>query len=87
MKHRASPKFWQLRDGLPSQVQEIADKNFALLKANARHPPLHLKKIGGLWSVRVGDNYRAVGLDDPEGIYWIWIGTHAEYDGLVRRLK
>jgi len=36
-----------------------------------------------LWSARVGQNYRALGLDVEHGIYWIWIGTHADYDALV----
>jgi hypothetical protein len=30
--------------------------------------------------VRIGDHYRALGTDVKEGIYWIWIGSHADYD-------
>lgn len=40
-----------------------ADKNFALLKDNPRHPSLHFKKVGTLWSARVGEQYRALGKD------------------------
>ncbi len=83
MKHVTTPQFWELYRQLPSGVQELADKNFALLKANPRHPSLHLKKIGWLWSVRVGVHYRALGLDKGEVIVWFWIGSHAEYDKLV----
>jgi hypothetical protein len=32
---------------------------------------------------RVGEHYRAIGTDVEEGIYWVWIGTHAEYDKIV----
>ena len=85
MRHRASPKFWGLYEKLPKAARAIADENYKLLKSNPRHPSLHLKKIGKLWSVRVGDHYRAVEIDDlPDGIYWIWIGTHAEYDRMIR---
>jgi len=42
-----------------------------------------LKKTSGLWSVRVGEHYRALGIDVKEGIYWIWIGAHAEYDRII----
>ncbi len=81
MKHRASPKFWSAYRSLPIEIQQLADNKYELLKSNPRHPSLHLKRIGDLWSVRVGDHYRALGLDDDDdGIYWIWIGTHAEYD-------
>ncbi len=61
-------------------VRDLADKNFQLLKADPKHPSLHFKKIGKLWSVRVGAHYRALGLDKPEGIVWFWIGSHADYD-------
>jgi mRNA-degrading endonuclease RelE of RelBE toxin-antitoxin system len=68
---------------LPADIRALADKNFALLKSDPRHPSLHLKRIDGLWSVRIGDHYRALGTEVKEGFYWIWIGTHAEYDRIV----
>ncbi len=63
---------------LPREVRELADKSYELQKANPRHPSLRLKRIEGLWSVRVGQPYRALGIDAPAGIQWIWIGSHAE---------
>jgi len=83
LRHFASSRFWSLYRDLPDEIRQLADKNFALLKANPRHPSLHFKQIGELWSARVGQNYRALGLDVEHGIYWIWIGTHADYDALV----
>jgi hypothetical protein len=61
----------------------VADKNFELLKADPYHPSLHFKKIGQLWSVRVGAHYRALGLDSNDTVVWFWIGSHADYDKLV----
>ena len=87
MTHFALPRFWWHYRQLPETVQQLADKNFDLLRANASHPSLHFKKIGRkkqLWSARVGDHYRALGLDKPEGVVWFWIGTHAEYDLILR---
>ena len=83
MKHIASPKFWALYRALPIEVQSLADKNYALLKENPHYPSLHFKKIGELWSARVGDHYRVLGHGVPEGVHWFWIGTHGEYDKLV----
>ena len=83
-RHLASPGFWELYEALPAEVRALADKNFALLKSDPRHPSLQLKKISQLWSVRVGAQYRALGFDVKEGIYWFWIGPHAEYDRMVR---
>ena len=85
MKHRhfASPRFWTLYEALPTEVRALADKNFALLKSDPRHPYLHFKRLSGLWSVRIGEHYRALGTDVKEGIYWIWIGPHGEYDRIA----
>ncbi len=63
----------------------MADKNYALLKENPQHPSLHFKRIGQLWSVRVGARYRALGTDVDGGIVWFWIGTHGEYDKMSGR--
>lgn len=80
MKHFRSSDFWVLYGKLPQEIQALADKNYALLKANPRHPSLQLNRIEGLWSVRVGQHYRALGIDAHEGIQWIWIDGHADYD-------
>ena len=84
MRHFASPEFWFHYRLLPESIRELADKNFALLKQDPRHPSLRLKKIGSFWSVRVGIGYRALGKDRTEGIVWVWIGSHAEYDSIIK---
>jgi len=81
--HHASPAFWKLYKSLPSEVRVLADKNYELIKTNARHPSLHFKKVGNYWSVRVGIRYRALAVEVPDGMLWFWIGSHAEYDRLV----
>ena len=87
LSHFASPDFWSSYNRLPTNVQQTADKNFALLKSDPKHPSLHLKKIGTIWSVRAGIHYRAIGMDAPgeeKGVLWIWIGSHADYDRLIK---
>ncbi len=83
MKHFASPAFWGRYNTLPEPVRRLADKSFALLKADHRHPSLHLKRIGRFWSVRVGRRYRALAVESADGPVWFWIGTHAEYDEML----
>jgi hypothetical protein len=58
-------------------------------KTDPTHRGLEFKKLPphqDIWSVRINDNYRAVGLRDGEVIVWFFIGTHAEYDALLARL-
>ena len=83
MKHLASPNFWEKYERLPDEIRDLADRSFDLLKANAQHPSLHLKKVGKYWSVRIGRKYRALAIEVDEGLLWFWIGTHAEYDKLI----
>ena len=83
MKHFASPEFWGLYKALPQSVQELADRNFALLKNDSCYPSLHLKKVGRYWSVRVGIHYRAVAVEVSDGLLWFWIGSHEEYNKLM----
>lgn len=74
---------------LPStadEIRELADKNFALLKADPRHSSIRLKKIGALYSARIGLNYRALAKERPDGLQWFWIGPHSSYDQLLKLL-
>ena len=84
MNHFASSSFWQAYGKLPEHVRAAADKNYALLKATPNHPSLHFKKVGRFWSVRAGLRYRALAVEVEGDLLWFWIGSHAEYDRLVR---
>ena len=85
MKHRASTRFWRLYRALPQEIQQLADRGYQMLLQDPRHPSLHFKRIGKVWSARVGLHHRALAAERNEEIVWIWIGTHAEYDLLLRR--
>lgn len=82
MKHSASSRFWARYHELPNDVRELADKSFLLLKADRNHPSLRFKKLGKVWSARVGLQYRAIAVEVPGGFLWVWIGSHSEYDKL-----
>ena len=83
MRHFASHSFWACYNSLPADIQELADKNFQLLKTNLNHPSLHFKKAGKYCSVRVGKKYRSLAVEVDEGLLWFWIGTHSEYDRII----
>jgi hypothetical protein len=83
LNHYAAPGFWRCYDALPAAIRELGDKQFELLKTNPRHPSLHYKVVGRFRSARVGQHYRALGVDVEDGVLWWWIGTHADYDRLV----
>ena len=84
MKHFATAQFWKAYETLPQNVRALADKNFALLRANPQHPLLALKKIGRFRSARVGMRYRALAVEIDKGLLWFWIGSHADYDAFIK---
>lgn len=84
MKHRATPDFWYYYRQLPTEIRELADRCYQILEQDPRYPSLHLKKVGKFWSVRVGLHYRAVAVEQGNDLVWFWIGSHAEYDRLLR---
>jgi hypothetical protein len=83
--HRTTARFWSSLARLPEPVQRWARQNFELLKENPAHPSLHFKKIGNLWSARVGINYRAVAVEDSADFIWVWIGPHDEYQRMIKQ--
>ena len=84
MNHFADPDFWFHYRQLPDDIREIADKNFSLLKADPRHSSVRLKKVGVLYSARIGLHYRALAKERPGGLQWFWIGHHSTYDKLLK---
>lgn len=84
MKHYASASFWSAYEALPREVRKLAERRYRLLKENPQHPSLHLKRIGRFWSVRVGQHYRALAVEVEDGLLWFWIGSHADYDKLIK---
>ena len=83
MTHYTAPSFWKAYDALPKKTQDLADKNFELLKDNQKHPSLHFKKINKYYSARVGIYYRTLAIEVEGGLLWFWIGNHSDYDKLT----
>jgi hypothetical protein len=48
--------------------------------------PDHIHTTRPIYSARVGLGYRALAVLDGDLAVWFWIGTHADYDRLLRSL-
>jgi hypothetical protein len=83
MKHVAHPEFWGHYRRLPPEIRDLADKNFALLRQDPHHSSVRLKRVGDLWSARVGLHYRALARDEGGALAWFWIGHHSEYERMI----
>jgi hypothetical protein len=73
---------------LPNRIKRQARKNYKIWTSNPQHPGIDFKRVGKkspIYSVRVGIGWRALGLKQRDTILWFWIGSHAEYDRLVKQ--
>jgi hypothetical protein len=74
---------------LPREIQQRASNAYRRFQADPTHPSLQFKRLNAslpLWSVRVTDSYRAVGVRTDDEFVWFFIGTHAEYDQMLAKL-
>jgi hypothetical protein len=87
VKSYCTPQFWDALNALPDEARKLAEKNYQLWQDDPRHPSLHFKHLNhGYHSVRVGAHYRAIGRVEGDSITWAWIGHHAEYDHILKRI-
>jgi len=74
---------------LPTRIQRQARKNYRLWLRDPQHPSLEFKLVGrrtASYSVRVSIGWRALGLKHGNEMIWFWIGSHADYDRLLKTI-
>lgn len=89
MKSRITRSFRRGFEALPSEIQRRARRAFGRFQDNPSHPGLWFKKVHPvepIFSVRVSQDYRAVGRLEEEEIIWFFIGDHDDYERLLRSL-
>ena len=81
MTGKAHRRFWKNFEKLPPKVQDLARKKYALWKKDPFHSSLGFEeRRNNICVVRIGNNYRALGLREGDLIIWFWIGTHEDYN-------
>ena len=71
---------------LPDEIKTRARRAYRTWHADPSSRGLHFKPVRGqadLYSVRIGRSWRALGTLKGDTVTWFWIGSHAEYDGLI----
>ncbi len=89
MKSRTTRRFREAFAALPSSIRERARSAYRLFRSNPEQPGLQFKKVHptlSIYSVRIGRGYRAVGTLTGDDVVWFWIGSHSEYDRILRQL-
>jgi mRNA-degrading endonuclease RelE of RelBE toxin-antitoxin system len=88
MRSHTTERFRKAFSQLPEQVQRQAREAYKLFRQNPHHPSLRFKQIrqtSSIYSVRISIEYRALCVREGDEVIWFWIGSHADYDKLIRR--
>lgn len=89
MTSRTTPSFRKALASLPTEVQERARQAFRRFSEDPHHPSLQVKQIHStqpIYSARITLDYRALAIRRDNRWIWFWIGSHSDYDNLLRRL-
>jgi mRNA-degrading endonuclease RelE of RelBE toxin-antitoxin system len=90
LKSFFEPEFQKFSKKLPPNIRKKAQKAFDNFRESDQSHfsrGLEFKRIQGyeaLYSIRIDNNYRALGHRVGDIMYWQWIGTHDEY---MRRIR
>jgi len=87
---RTTRQFRDLLADLPKTIQRQAKKAYSTFQHNPSHPGLHFKRVHQtppVYAVRITKDYRALGAQHDEVLVWFWIGRHAQYDSLLKRVR
>lgn len=87
MNSRLTDDFLDRFREAPEEVRRLARRNYQLWRENPQHPGLAFRRVHNtepIYSVRIGIGWRVLGLLEGDTITWFWIGSHAEYDRLLR---
>jgi len=90
MNSHMTRQFLELLAALPAHVQQQARDAYAIFQRNANRPGNRFKQVDAgpppVYSARVGIAYRALGTVQGDTVVWFWIGSHADYDKLLKQL-
>jgi hypothetical protein len=89
LKSRITRRFGRAFALLPDFAKRRSREAYRLFLLDPNHPSLQFKQVHTsqpIYSARVGLGYRALAVRQGDELIWLWIGTHADYDQLLRSL-
>lgn len=87
MKSKLSPSFRKQFLNLPKEVKLRASRSYRKWRRNPAEAGLFFKRVDDkmpIYSVRIGLDYRALGILKDDTMIWYWIGNYDEYDRLLK---
>jgi hypothetical protein len=89
LRNRRTAKFRELYAALPARTQQRSREVYRLFLQEPSHPSLRFKQVNvreRVYSIRIDRGIRALARREDDALVWFWIGTHADYDKLLRSI-
>ena len=89
MKSHTTESFREALAKLPESIRKRAQEAYRKFRTDPYQRGLHFKRVHTVrpvYSARVTDDYRVLGVLDGDEIVWYWIGKHEEYQRLLKSL-
>ncbi len=91
MISHTTERFRKLFAQLPRGIQKQAKEAYIRFEKDPYYPGLRFKQVHSkrpIYAVRISRDYRALGVrQGHDVIVWFWVGSHADYDKILRELK
>ena len=90
MNSKTTERFWKCYEKLPIRIKRMAKEAYKQFQTNPYYPSLNFKQVHStrpIFSVRITKDYRAVGIIQGEDIIWFWIGSHLEYNNILKQFR
>ena len=83
-------QFRKLLAQLPKDIQKQAKEAYLQFEKEPYHPGLRFKRVHSkrpIYAVRISRDYRALGVQRENELIWFWIGSHADYDKILKEKR
>jgi len=90
MISHTTERFRKLLAQLPKEIQKQAKEAYLHFEKDPYYPGLRFKRVHSkrpIYAVRISRDYRAVGVQQKNEIIWFWIGSHSDYDKLLKEMR
>ena len=90
MNSNTTERFWKCYGELSAAIRKQAKAAYKQFQEDPYYPSLHFKQVHStrpIFSVRITKDHRAIGSIQGEDIIWFWIGTHSEYNKILKQLR
>ena len=89
MKSQTTERFRAQFAAASAATQAKIRAAYRLWAENPNHPSLRFKKVHStlpIYSARVDLDWRAVGVLKDNTVIWFWVGSHSDYERLLKTL-